>query len=523
MTFTREETLGALARKFEPIGFATFFSLITGLMLPEHHMRVIAEIFTVYGYDQWVGLVIEMFRGSAKTTVENNAFGAWLVGHFPDKTGLIVQANDEIAGNNSAQIASYIDTNDGWKIAFPHVVPDKDAGWGKQGYFVKKTHTDSSLSEEMTYTQWNKLRAATKDPSFVGLGYNSSAIIGKRPYWLIIDDINDEKNTRSERRLMEVKDILRGTIFPAANQAKIRIVIGTPWNESDAIHYCLSTGLYKHMKVPVYMDGKPTWPDIFNERRIEIEKIQAGEIEFARMYLLDLSKTKGLVLNINWLEPYFPNEEIKPSWPAIMFIDYTSTKDPTKEKSDYFALAVAQLIPGGRKMVISDGVYQRLTHLDAQKLAVSKVLEYPTLLVLGVEAIFTGNEYGQMLEQNQELIDNNIIPKLCRGGPWQKRKGDRFEKILADAFQKGTIVLSDAETPFLQAFKREWLNWQGNALADQGHDDALDAVFGCWHLGKEWIVHGKAYQDYEYTASNPLFKREKTDYSPISGFFGSRK
>lgn len=517
------DVLGQLCRKFSPTGFTTFFQIITGMVLPEHHRKAISEIFTTFDSDEWVGIVIEMFRGSAKTTVENNAFAAWLVGMFPEKTGLIVQANDEIAGNNSAAVAQYIENSPTWTVAFPHVVPDKDAGWGKQGYFVKMTHTDAYMETELSYSDWQMKRAGTKDPTFVGLGYNSSAIIGKRPYWLIIDDINDEKNTRSERRLREVKDILKGTIFPAANQAKIRVIIGTPWNEADAIHYVLQTGLYKHIKIPVYTNGQPTWPELFDERRIEIERKQAGEIEYARMYLLDLSKTKGLVLKKDWLEPFFPNEDIKPEWPAIMFIDYTSSENPEKERSDYFALAVGQLVPGSRKIVISDGVYKRMTHLDAQRTVVDVVAKYPTVIVVGVEAIFAGNEYGHQLEQNLELADMGIYPILCRGGPWMRRKGDRFELFLADAVRKGMIVLSDAENEFLTAFQEEWINWQGNALADQGHDDALDAVFGVWHLGKDYLVHGKAYQDYEYTPSNPLYRKEKTDYSPISGFFRSNR
>ena len=518
--YNKLDVMAELARRFAPEGFTAFFTLITGLILPEHHKRVIEELFTTFDSDDWIGIVVEMFRGSSKTTVENHALAAWLVGLNPEKSGLIVQVNDEIAGNNSAKIAEYIANNDGWKLVFPHVVPDKEAGWGKQGYFVKMTHTDATRTKELTYPQWQRMRSGTKDPTFVGLGYNSSSIIGKRPYWLIVDDINDEKNTRSERRLREVKDILKGTIFPAANQAKIRVIIGTPWNEADALHYCIQTGLFKHFKVPIYTDGKPSWPEVFDEKRISIEKDLAGDIEFARMYELDLEKTKGLVLKKEWLEPFFPNEDINRDWPAIMFIDYTSTANPEKERSDYFALCIGQFVPGYRKIVISDGIYKRLTHLDAQRAVIGKIAEYPNIFTLGVEAVFSGREYTHTMLQNLELADHGVVPELCSGGPWMRKKGDRFEIFLADAFRKGMIVLSDAENEYITALQNEWVNWQGNALADQGHDDALDAAFGVWHLGREHLVHGKAYQDYEYTASNPLFRHKKTDYSPLAGFLG---
>jgi hypothetical protein len=520
-SLTREQILGALARKFSPVGFATFFSLVNSLILPEHHVRAINEIFDSFEDEDSIGIIIEMFRGSAKTTVENNAFGAWLVGHFPEKSGLIVQANDDIGSDNSAKIANIIENTAGWQVAFPHIVPDTNAGWGAKGYYVKKTHTDASMQEEVSYSQWQQMRAGVKDPTFIGVGYNSSSIIGKRPYWLVIDDINDEKNTRSDRMLRQVKDVLKGTIFPAANMAKVIVVIGTPWNESDAIHYCLSTGLFKHAKIPVYTQGKPTWPEWFGEKKIEIEKAKSGDVEFARMYLLDLERTKGLVLKKEWLEPYFPNEEIKKDWPAIIFIDYTSTKNPLKEKSDYCALAVAQIVPGNRKLIISDGFYKRLTRYDAQKMAISKILEYPNLLQVGVEAIFSGDEYHSVLESNQELVDAGIIPEACRGGPWQKKKSHRFETVLADAVQRGIVIFSNAETEFFNAFKSEWLGWQGNELADMGHDDALDAVFGAVHLGLKHLIHGAAVK---YETNNLFYPQKETnEYKWIEGMTNANR
>ena len=79
------------------------------------------------------------------------------------------------------------------------------------------------------------------------------------------------------------------------------------------------------------------------------------------------------------------------------------------------------------------------------------------------------------------------------------------------------MVLSDAESEYLNALQNEWINWQGDALADMGHDDALDAAFGVWHLGKEWIAHGVDYRERDYT-TNPLYQQDTTDYSQIAGF-----
>ena len=513
---SKEVVLGRLARKFSPNGFATFFTLITNLVLPEHHVKAAKAIFDTFTNEEFVGVVIEMFRGSAKTTVWNNAWGAYLIGHFPNKAGMIIQANEDAANLNGSKIASYIESSKGWKVAFPHIVPDTDAGWGAKGYFVKQTHTDASMEVALEYTDWVSMRGSDPQPTLMAVGYNSKSILGKRPHWITMDDMDGEDTSSSDRQAIDLKKKLSETIFPAANRAKIRMVIGTPWSKSDTIHYCLSTGLFRHERIAVYTDdGKITWPGEFTEKRIEQERKLAGEIGFKRQYLLDLDAGQGGTLKEKWLHPYFPNMEIKKDWPAIIFIDYTSTKNPLKMESDFFALAVAQVVPGNRKLVISDGIYERLTRYDAQKLAISKILEYPNLLTVGVEAIFTGDEYHSILEANQELVDAGIIPEACRGGPWQKNKGHRFETVLADAVQRGIVVFSDSETKFFRAFKDEWLGWQGDKLASQGHDDALDAVFGTVHLGLRHLIHG-ASQKYE--TNNLFYPQEKKDeYAWVRG------
>lgn len=478
--------------------YAAFHQLVFDLPLSKHMIRVITKV--INSWKTGKGTVVELFRGAAKTTDVTIGWTTFLIGHNPDKSFLLVQVGDDIARDNSNQIADIIKNNAGFSLVFPNIKPDEVKGWGSGGYDVKRS--------DMPYEEWRRLNAGRKDPTLVAVGYGSSAIIGKRPWYLVLDDINDEKNTASERKLREVKKILKGTIFPAANTAEWLITIGTPWTEADALHYCLNTGIYEHIKIPVYTNEKPTWPEMYDEEAIEKERAKAGEIEFARMFLLDLEKTKGLVLKKEALEPTFRNEDIKTEWPAIIFIDYTSTANPEKELSDYFALAVLQLIPDGRRAVVSDGIYRRVSHFDAQKLAINKIMQYSNLLVVGVESVFTGQEYRNTLAQNQELIDNGIIPKACRGGPWSKRKGERFEHVLSDLFQRNVIVLSDTENELINAFRDEWVSWQGDSLADMGHDDALDAVFGASYLALDYVSYGQNYREQKYRFTNPLYPRE---------------
>jgi len=365
------------------------------------------------------------------------------------------------------------------------------------------------LEQELPYADWRRMNSRRNDASFVAQGYQSG-IPGKRPFWLLVDDINNEKNTASERQNREVKTILTGTIFPAANKAKITIFIGTPWNEADALHMCIASGEFEHIKVPVYhtegeKKGQLVWDTPEVKKEVERQKNLAGEIEFARMFLLDLSKTKGLVLKKEWID-YFDHSAIRDKWLTYIGIDYTSTENPRSSRVDYFALAVCKMIPGINKLVVVDGIRTKLSQAEAETATVSKALEYPALYSIGVEAILSGDEFLKMLMRS-ELMQHGIVPMALRGGPYTKSKGYRYEKIMAPAFQRKQVLLSDAENPFLRSFVDEWMNWQGDALEKMYNNDALDAVFNCVWMAMPNFA--RRIGDLEEQITNPMWNKER--------------
>ncbi len=124
-------------------------------------------------------------------------------------------------------------------MIFPDVRPDPDVGWGMHGYHLKRT--------DLPYHRWRKITAASKgkDPSLLGLGYKSRAVIGKHPTGvLLIDDIHDENNTRSARELEMVRQVFTGTILPTITAETWQVVVGTPWVGDDILAYLKATGRY---------------------------------------------------------------------------------------------------------------------------------------------------------------------------------------------------------------------------------------------------------------------------------------
>lgn len=479
--------MAAFARHNDnPEGYAYFYRLVFGRPLPEHALKEwIEPIYAAAA--QGKGMVIEAFRGSTKTTTVTQGLAAFRLGHAPQKSNLLIQVSDEIAKDNAQQIADLIANSSAWKLIFPHIAPDFAAGWGASGYEVKRT--------DMPYAQWRRICNASKgkDPSFVGLGYQSRAIIGKHPSgMLVIDDIHDENNTRSARELATTIKVVTGTILPTTTADTWTVFIGTCWTENDVIAYAKSTGRFAAARTPVKRDEIAVWPEVFNDEEIEKQRMLVGEVEFARMFMLDLQAAAGVHLKREWLHPY-PRHKIDPSWPVVMGVDYASSADQlVGSKRDYYAVAIGRVLPGGAGVVLVDGFRAKVSQGEAEQRLKVLAAMYPTTQLIGVEAVGKGEEFYHL------LLRTSLLP-LMPYQPGGKSKGQRFERGMAPLFEFNRAWIADVDTPFLRAFRNEWLRWP---FAD--HDDTLDAVYWMLRAGLPHLLGGD--QKARKHLSNPFGK-----------------
>ncbi|MCL5429035.1 MAG: hypothetical protein M1347_04425 [Chloroflexi bacterium] len=450
-------------------GFAEFYRRLFERELPRHAQEEwVRPLYAARARKK--GLVVFAFRGSSKTTTLTIAFTAFRIGHEPHKSNLIIQAGDAAAADTAAQIADLIAHHPAWRQAFPNVVPDPKVAWGAGGYEVKRANMD--------YESWRARCAQEKgkDPTFLGLGYKSRAIIGKHPTGLlVVDDIHDETNTRSARELRTVTTILTGTILPTVAPRTWQLFVGTPWRENDALAYLAATGRHRTVRTPIRRQGRSVWGARFPKREIELLRQQSGEAEFARMYLLDLKAAEGIHLRREWLNPY-PHEKIRPDWPVIFGVDYASTVDKLKDdRRDYFAVAIGRALPGGG-IVLEDGVRAKLTQGEAEQELARLVADRPYTVIVGVEAVTKGEEFLHMIRRFHKL-------PLQAMHPAGRGKGDRFEKFMGVEFQYKRVWISDVETDFLRAFREEWLQWPWAE-----HDDTLDAVAWMLEAGQQYLL-----------------------------------
>lgn len=457
----KQEELRELGRTDSIEGFLTFYDFVHDQALPEHAIEWVEKLYEAK--EQGLGIVIEAFRGSTKTTTFTT-FIAHQIGLYPHKANLLLQVSDETAKDNSQIIADIVEYNNGFKFFFPHIVPDKTKGWSASGYEV--------MDATLPYEDWRRKNSDRKDPTLLGLGRTSHGIIGKHPNGVcLIDDIDDETSTASDRERAKTRKILTGTIFPTFRPETTKVVIGTPWTLDDTIAYVKSTGQFLSCLTPVIKDGEPVWPEVFSLEQIEKEKALAGEVEFARMFLLDLTAATGLTLKVAWLH-YYPHEEIDPTWPEWMGVDYASTSDKQKKDAerDFFAMCWGKITPG-RTLIVIDGYAGKISQQDAYQKLIAQVQQLLYLQQIGIESISKGEEFYELLRLAPEFLPLFPIPShtgLARS------KGGRFEKVLSPMFQRADVMLSTKITPFLKVFKDQWTTWDSPHYV---HDDALDAVW----------------------------------------------
>lgn len=473
--------LRRIVRLDNPDGFEVFYTLIFNQPLPRHAREEWVEPLFADRADGEASM-IRGFRGSTKTTVVSIGLLTYEIGLHPAGSSTMIQASDAKAAKNTAMVASIIENNPMWALLFPEVVPDKEKAWGADGYEVKCTQ--KADGSPLPYGDFRRMR--TPDPSFVGYGISSSTIVGSHPtLMLIIDDINDEENTRSVRETEHVNTKLRGTILPTAVKGRTwEIALNTPWTPTDAGALLESTGSYRVHETPVFrvvpegtagavfceelhpMDRDfrrkwilPSWPGNYGLEVIKAWRKVLGAVEFARMYLLDLKLLKAG--KFRWQS--YPAASVDVTWPVGGGVDYAGTVN-VKLGNDFFAHCyLAQ--PGKFGAVVIGGVRENCTQAQAERYLMQAQGMFPNWLDSVLEGDGKGEEFFSLVMRNPGLR-----VRMMKTG--NQSKQERLLKQMGPYLENGVIRISDADTPFLNRLREELEKWPNIE-----NEDCLDALY----------------------------------------------
>jgi hypothetical protein len=460
------EGRAVLAREDSPEGYKNFYRVVFGTEVPPHAVKWIDSIYKAR--EDGKGFAIMAFRGSTKTTTVTIGFAAFQIGLYPERANMLIQVSDDKAQKATKAIADIITNNPGWKKIFPHVVPDEPRGWSANGYEVKR--------DDIDYSTWRGSQSKRKDPTVQGCGYTSGNIIGSHPDGLlIVDDILDEGNTRSQREMEGVRQIIKSTILPCATKETFIMLVFTPWREDDPVMEQVKSGTYLLEKTPVLEyaeDGKHDfrgkkvnliWNKAYDIKTLEDIRARSADIEFARMYLVDLSKAGDRLFRYQ----SFPAKEVKYEWVMAGGVDYASVRTHADTSRDFFAMCYMAKLPVGGA-VVTGGVLERCTQGEAESYLNKAQEMFQTWRESLVEKDGKGEDFALGVGLRNPKLRLRLI------GTGGKSKDQRY-RLMSPFLESGMVRISDADTVFLNELRYELDNYAGDKSLP--HDDALDALY----------------------------------------------
>jgi hypothetical protein len=118
-----------------------------------------------------------------------------------------------------------------------------------------------------------------KDPSIQACGIHGS-ILGSRIDLLLLDDILDYENTRTEGQRKELARWYRATLAGRMTRYSRIISVGTAWHPEDLLHELANTPGWYSKRFPVrYPDGRLNWPARWPSERIDETYENLGPLE----------------------------------------------------------------------------------------------------------------------------------------------------------------------------------------------------------------------------------------------------
>lgn len=175
---------------------------------------------------------------------------------------------------------------------------------------VFPTLLPSDLEEDPWHSSMITVQRDTiaKDPSVQAHGVFGD-IVGSRLDVIILDDILDFENTRTEEQRNKLLEWLDTTVFTRATKNCIIIVIGTPWQPEDVLHKLekrpgFVSKRYCAVENPLEDPERwrPIWPSQWPVARLRDRQDNTPETTFVRKYFCLVRTDSTSRFKEAWLE-----------------------------------------------------------------------------------------------------------------------------------------------------------------------------------------------------------------------------
>ena len=532
------------AHENSPEGYCAYYEGKYGFAPPWQVKRWVEKIYR--GHSEGLGFTLNGYRGSWKTVSISVTFLEHRIGLEPYKTNLVIRASDTTADEVTGKITATIRFHPWWKLCFPNIVPDEEARWSTNGYWV----IDNSKSHE----EWTELMAGSVDPTLIGGGYTSQKINGKHPSGVCLtDDLHGLNNSFSDTERKAVvrfytTELAKTFVRKDGKLVTWPINVGVPWGNDDVHRTLAVSGGYLSDTIPVmkpaseddpgavYIDGVNEltgakyddivgWWVLANPNNFDVDQIKRdrglGKFDFWQMMMMDLTSAKsGSIRHY----PY-PRNEIDPAWPMVGGVDvpydFQERYERESKLSSFSMTHLAKNPRGGA--VVAGGVLghpsikQAFDHiLDAQSNFANWV--YTLCEDVGGGKVF--RSAAKLMYPHMKILGSDL-GKMVRlpgeKGGKAKNKKTRIQTELIPWIENGVIRISDERSALLDALRDGLDNF--SELDERRADERLDALDSLYHAAKGMpeVLAGKYYGE----KLPSVIKKKK--YDPLEGRLAARQ
>lgn len=216
--------------------------------------------------DEHDDLLIWAHRNAGKTSQLSVLRTLWELGRNPNLRFLILAKTLAISVKILRSISMYIVGSEELRKVFPNLRPDPTGPWTTTELQVKRN-------------------SPAKDPSVRAEGANGS-LAGGRVDRLIVDDILDDQNVRTQQARDDVASWYGSVVRPMLVKGGRRLVVGTAFHPDDLLHrWARLPGVYVARFPLLNRAGVVTWPQEFPPNVVDKLRTDVGPLNFARQYM----------------------------------------------------------------------------------------------------------------------------------------------------------------------------------------------------------------------------------------------
>ncbi len=233
----------------------------TGLPIaqgPQH--RVWQTIWSRYDSS-----VIWAFTGAGKSA-QITARILREIGENPNIRIAVCSATSRLAKRIVGLVGRYITDSTAYHEVYPHVQMENPANWSAEAFYVKRA-------------------SFVREPTLMAVGVHTG-VLGSRFDLVILDDVVDLENSRTESLRVDTIRWIKSTLFSRFMGRPRVIAVGNAYHPEDLLHDLEKQPAWAAFRFPVYDNtGAPAWPARWPVQAIESRRAAVGELEFARQML----------------------------------------------------------------------------------------------------------------------------------------------------------------------------------------------------------------------------------------------